>query len=116
MIITIIDSLMNGMAHRWLPLWSNVISLPGEIAAQPSGGDTVRHPFAHCIYISIGVIGIIGIISIIVIIVNILRSIPDVSEWKDAARLCMLRLWVSLEFIRASRVTFFLGSISDKIC
>ena len=50
-------------------------------------------------------ITIIGII--IVIIVTILRSIPDVSEWKDAARLCMLRLWVSLEFIRASRVTFF---------
>ena len=25
-------------AHRWLPLWPNVISLPGEIAAQLSGG------------------------------------------------------------------------------
>ena len=70
MIITIIDSLMNGMAHRWLPLWSNVISLPGEIAAQPSGGDTVRHPFAHCIYISIGVIGIISIIVTIVVIIT----------------------------------------------
>ena len=55
--------------------------------------------------ITITIIGIISII--IVIIVTILRSIPDVSEWKDAARLCMLRLWVSLEFIRASRVTFF---------
>ena len=70
MIITIIDSLMNGMAHRWLPLWSNVISLPGEIAAQPSGGDTVRHPFAHCIYISIGVIGITSIIVTIVVIIT----------------------------------------------
>ena len=62
-------------------------------------------------FITITIIGII-----IVIIVTILRSIPDVSEWKDAARLCMLRLWVSLEFIRASRVTFFPGSILDKIC
>ena len=70
MIITIIDSLMNGMAHRWLPLWSNVISLPGEIAAQPSGGDTVRHPFAHCIYISIGVICITSIIVTIVVIIT----------------------------------------------
>ena len=78
MIITIIDSLMNGMAHRWLPLWSNVISLPGEIAAQPSGGDTVRHPFAHCIYISIGVIGITGIISIIVTIVVIVTRITRI--------------------------------------
>jgi hypothetical protein len=27
------------------------------------------------------------------------------SEPKPAARLCMLRLWVSLEFMRARRVT-----------
>jgi len=30
---------------------------------------------------------------------------PEVSEWNEAARLCILRLWVSFEFIRASRVT-----------
>ena len=32
--------------------------------------------------------------------------VPESSEWKEAAKLCMLRLWVSLEFIRASLVTW----------
>ena len=37
---------------------------------------------------------------------------PEVSEWNDAARLCILRLWVSFEFIRASRVTLFFASLT----
>ena len=49
-------------AHRWLPLWPNVISLPGEIAAQLSGE---HHPFARCIYISI-----IAIATVIVVVVT----------------------------------------------
>ena len=39
---------------------------------------------------------------------------PEVSEWNEAARLCILRLWVSFEFIRASRVTLFFA-FSTKI-